>query len=105
MSISDNQRHEDQAQLRLRQLEADIEATQHGHNAAAFLAAIVESSDDAIVSKSLSGVITTWNKGAERLFGYTADEAIGNPDHDRHSTRSPERGACHSRPHSGRRAR
>ncbi|MGR9145832.1 PAS domain S-box protein (plasmid) [Rhizobium leguminosarum] len=79
MSISDNQQHEDQAQLRLRQLEADIEAAQHGHNAAAFLAAIVESSDDAIVSKSLSGVITTWNKGAERLFGYTADEAIGNP--------------------------
>ncbi|ULJ82007.1 PAS domain S-box protein (plasmid) [Rhizobium sp. C104] len=79
MSISDNQPHEGQAQLRLRQPEADIEAAQHGHNAAAFLAAIVESSDDAIVSKSLSGVITTWNKGAERLFGYTADEAIGRP--------------------------
>ena len=79
MSISDNQQHEDQAQLRLRQLEADIEAAQHGHNAAAFLAAIVESSDDAIVSKSLSGVITTWNKGAERLFGYTEQEMIGQP--------------------------
>ena len=79
MSISDHQQHEAQAQLRLRQLEADIEAAQHGHNAAAFLAAIVESSDDAIVSKSLSGVITTWNKGAERLFGYMADEAVGSP--------------------------
>jgi len=79
MSNSDYERHEGQAELRLRQLEADIEAAQHGHNAATFLAAIVESSHDAIVSKSLSGVITTWNKGAERLFGYTADEAIGNP--------------------------
>jgi PAS domain S-box-containing protein len=79
MSISNDQQHEGLAQGRLRQLEADVEAAQPGHNAAAFLAAIVESSDDAIVSKSLSGVITTWNKGAERLFGYTADEAIGKP--------------------------
>lgn len=77
MSISDDQQREGQAQLRLRQLETDIEAAQYGHDAAAFLAAIVESSDDAIVSKSLNGVVTTWNSGAERLFGYTADEAIG----------------------------
>ena len=43
------------------------------------LVSIVESSDDAIASKDLDGIVKTWNKGAERLFGYTAQEMIGKP--------------------------
>jgi PAS domain S-box-containing protein len=66
----------DQLELRVRLRTAQLEKAGETN---ARLASIVESSDDAIASKNLEGIITSWNPGAERLFGYSAQEALGKP--------------------------
>jgi PAS domain S-box-containing protein len=57
----------------------DVTVRKEAEVANARLSAIVQSSDDAIVSKDLDGIITSWNQGAEKIFGYTSDDTVGKP--------------------------
>src|SRR4051812_42691233 len=72
-------RAEDGTVIGAAKIARDITAEKESEHAAERLAAIVESSDDAIVGKDLTGIVTNWNNAAERIFGYKAEEIIGQP--------------------------
>jgi PAS domain S-box-containing protein len=63
----------------LARIEQQTEALRRDEQIRSFLAAIVDSSDDAIVGKNLEGIVVSWNAGAERIFGYSAAEMLGQP--------------------------
>jgi two-component system, NtrC family, sensor kinase len=57
----------------------DITEKKNAEEARFRYAAVIESSDDAIASGTLDGIIVSWNAGAQKMYGYTEDEAVGNP--------------------------
>jgi PAS domain S-box-containing protein len=74
---ADAERHAQVAEERMEQLRKEVAQRADDERRSAQLRAIVESSEDSIISKDLDGVIQSWNRGAEQVFGYTAAEAIG----------------------------
>ena len=77
--INSNAYFEDGEFIHSRCFTHDVTVQKRAEEAQMLLASIVEASDDAIISKSLDGIILSWNAGAEKLYGYTASEAVGQP--------------------------
>ena len=67
------------ASFRFNAFVADITERKRAEETNARLAALVDSSEDAIIGKTLEGIVVSWNRGAERIFGYTAEEVLGQP--------------------------
>src|SRR5262249_4189503 len=74
----------------LKELKRRVAELEQAELAQYYLAALVESADDAIIGKTLDGIVTSWNKGAEKLFGYTASEIIGQPITILHPPENPD---------------
>ena len=70
---------ENESLLRVWGTQRDITERKQGEQASSRLAAIVESSDDAIIGKTLDGIVTSWNRGAQKIYGYSTEEIVGKP--------------------------